>query len=80
MLAVDHGEAVAAGVDEEAFEAGDAGASEREDVGLVVGDGAAPCGPVDDALAVRRLRALASSAATVVVSGRQFSGMSTSVV
>ena len=32
MLAVDHGEAVAAGVDEEAFEAGDAGAGERVEV------------------------------------------------
>ena len=32
LLAVDHGEAVAAGIDEEALEAGDAGAGERQDV------------------------------------------------
>jgi hypothetical protein len=29
LLAVDHGKAIAAGVDEEALEAGDAGAGER---------------------------------------------------
>ena len=52
MLLVDHGEAVAAGVNEEAFVAENSGASEGEDVGLVVGHGSAPGGPVDEALAL----------------------------
>ena len=51
LLLVDHGEAVAAGVDEEALVAEDAGAREREEVLLVVGDGSAPGRPVDEALA-----------------------------
>jgi hypothetical protein len=50
LFAVDHGEALAAGIDEEALEAGDAGAGEGKDVGLVIGDGSTPCGPVDEAL------------------------------
>jgi hypothetical protein len=49
---VDHGEAVAAGVDEEALVAADACAGQGEDVGLVVGYGSAPRGPVDEALAL----------------------------
>ena len=53
LLLVDHGEAVAAGIDEEAFVAEDSGVSEREDVGLVVGYGSAPGCPVDEALALR---------------------------
>jgi len=53
LLLVDHGEAVAAGVDEEAFVAEDSGAGEREDVGLVVGDRSAPWGPVDEAFVLR---------------------------
>ena len=57
LLAVDHGEAVAAGVDEEALEAGNAGAGEREQVGLVVGDAASPGGPVDRGTGRQRLRA-----------------------
>ena len=53
LLLVDHGEAVAAGIDEEAFVAEDSGAGEGEDVGLVVGDGSAPGCPVDEAFALR---------------------------
>src|SRR5260370_595962 len=52
LLLVDHGEAVAAGVDEEAFEAANACAGQGEDVLLVVRDGATPGGPVDEALAL----------------------------
>ena len=52
LLLVDHGEAVAAGVYEEALVAKDSGAGEGEDVGLVVGYGSAPGGPVDEALAL----------------------------
>ena len=52
LLLVDHSEAVAAGVNEEAFVAEDSGVGEGEDVGLVVGYGSAPRGPVDEALAV----------------------------
>lgn len=54
-MLIDHGEAVAAGVDEEAFVAEDACAGEGEDVGLVVGYGSAPGSPVDEALALRGL-------------------------
>ncbi len=50
ILLVDGGEAVAAGVDEEALEAGDAGAGEGFEVALVVVDAAAPEGVVDHAL------------------------------
>ena len=50
LLLVDHGEAVAARVDEEAFVAEDSSAREGKDVGLIVGDGSAPGGPVDEAL------------------------------
>lgn len=48
--AIDGGEAVAAGVDEEALEAGDAGEGEGFEVMLVVVDAAAPEGVVDCAL------------------------------
>ncbi len=51
VVAVDGGEAVAAGVDEEALEAGDAGERERFEVVLVAVDAAAPEGVVDEALA-----------------------------
>ena len=51
LLAVDHGEAIAAGVDQEAFEAGNPGAGQWQQVGLVVRDRAAPGRPVDQALA-----------------------------
>ena len=84
--AVDGGEAVAAGVDEEALEAGDAGEGEGFEVALVAVDGAAPEGVVDHALrgavgaAGGAASRLSSRAATLVVSGRQFSGMSTRVV
>jgi hypothetical protein len=47
--AVDGGEAVAAGVDEEGFEAGDAGEGEGFEVVLVAVNGAAPEGVVDHA-------------------------------
>ncbi len=52
LLLIDHGEAVAAGVDEEAFEAANACAGQWEDVRLVVCDCATPGGPVDEALAL----------------------------
>ncbi len=48
--AVDGGEAIAAGVDEEGFEAGDAGEGEGFEVVLVVVDTATPEGVVDEAL------------------------------
>ena len=50
LLLVDHGEAVAAGIDEEAFVAENSGAGEREEVLLIVGDRSAPGSPVDEAL------------------------------
>ena len=77
--AVDHGEAVAAGIDEEALEAADSGARQRKDVCLVVSHCSAPAAQSMKHSPFAAAR-FASSAATVVVSGRQFSGMSTSVV
>src|SRR5437764_8049045 len=51
---VDHGETVAAGIDEEAFEAEDSGAREGQDVLLIASDGSAPGSPVDEAFAFSR--------------------------
>jgi len=50
VLFVDRGEAVAAGIDEEAFEAGYAREGEGFEVALIVVDAAAPEGVVDHAL------------------------------
>ena len=50
VLFVDGGEAVAAGIDEEALEAGDTGEGERLEVALIAVDAAAPEGVVDHAL------------------------------
>ena len=52
LLLVDHGEAVAAGIDKEALEAADSGAREGEEMLLIVRDGSAPRGPVDETLAL----------------------------
>ncbi len=54
LLLVDHGKAIAAGVDEEALETEDARTCERENVLLIVCDYSAPRGPVDEAFALRR--------------------------
>ena len=55
LLLIDHGEAVAAGVDEEAFVTEDSSLGEREDVLLVVGYSPTPGRPVYEALALRGL-------------------------
>ena len=79
LLLVNHREAVAAGIDEETFETAGSSACERQDVSLIVRDCSAPCCPVDQALPCAEER-FSSSAATVVVSGRQFKGISIRVV
>ncbi len=69
-----------------ALEAGDSGEGEGFEVELVAVDAAAPEGVVDHALGgavgppVAAASRLSSRAATVVVSGRQLRGMSTTVV
>jgi len=71
---------VAAGIDEEALETENSGARERQNVLLIVRDGSAPTLPSQQSIRPARRKRFSSSAATVVVSGRQFSGMSISVV
>ncbi len=73
------GEAVDAGVDHEALESGNSGLDKRRQLLGISVDDAPPCGPVDPYVALAAAR-LASSAATLIVSGTQLRGMSTSVV
>ncbi len=46
MIAIDHRESIATGIDQEAFEARDSSAREREDIRLVVRNSSSPGGPI----------------------------------
>jgi hypothetical protein len=52
LLLVDHGKAVAARIDEEALEAENAGAGQRQNVMLIVRDRSAPRCPIDETFAL----------------------------
>ena len=79
LLLRNHGEAIDSGIDQKTLETRHTCGGQRFDITLIIVNHAAPGRPINAAFAPAAAR-LACSAATVVVAGRQFSGISTSIV